>query len=231
MASMTIRNLDDKLKARLRIQAAKNGRSMEEEARNILRVALSTNSSHGVSLVKSIRRRLEPLGGVGYLAGGSGYTLVNLEHVEDMAKLIADAVDADGNRVIDAIGPETYTFEELVRLIARSVGRSIRLIHVPTSLAYLATRLTGWFMGDVVLTRDEYRGLMGNLLAPGGPASGETRLSEWLRKNGRNLGMQYASEVARHYKAAEIQPTCPGVLFSAVSKRFVEFVNRSVTPV
>lgn len=64
MASMTIRNLDDKLKARLRIQAAKNGRSMEEEARNILRVALSTNSSHGVSLVKSIRRRLEPLGGV-----------------------------------------------------------------------------------------------------------------------------------------------------------------------
>ena len=61
MASMTIRNLDDKLKARLRIQAAKNGRSMEEEARNILRVALATNSSHGVSLVKSIRRRLEPL--------------------------------------------------------------------------------------------------------------------------------------------------------------------------
>ena len=64
MASMTIRNLDDKLKARLRIQAAKNGRSMEEEARNILRVALATNSSHGVSLVKSIRRRLELLGGV-----------------------------------------------------------------------------------------------------------------------------------------------------------------------
>lgn len=64
MASMTIRNLDDKLKARLRIQAAKNGRSMEEEARNILRVALATNSAHGMSLVKSIRRRIEPLGGV-----------------------------------------------------------------------------------------------------------------------------------------------------------------------
>lgn len=63
MASMTIRNLDEKLKARLRIQAAKHGRSMEDEARDILRSALSTASSRA-SLVKSIRRRIEPLGGV-----------------------------------------------------------------------------------------------------------------------------------------------------------------------
>ncbi len=63
MASMTIRNLDEKLKARLRVQAAKHGRSMEEEARDILRAALSTASSRA-NLVKSIRARIEPLGGV-----------------------------------------------------------------------------------------------------------------------------------------------------------------------
>jgi plasmid stability protein len=63
MASMTIRNLDEKLKARLRIQAAKHGRSMEDEARDILRSALSAASARA-SLVKSIRRRIEPLGGV-----------------------------------------------------------------------------------------------------------------------------------------------------------------------
>jgi plasmid stability protein len=60
---MTIRNLDEKLKARLRIQAAKHGRSMEDEARDILRSALSTASTRA-SLVKSIRRRIESLGGV-----------------------------------------------------------------------------------------------------------------------------------------------------------------------
>jgi plasmid stability protein len=60
---MTIRNLDEKLKARLRIQAAKHGRSMEDEARDILRSALSTASSRA-SLKNSIRRRIEPLGGV-----------------------------------------------------------------------------------------------------------------------------------------------------------------------
>jgi len=63
LASMTIRNLDEKLKARLRVQAAKHGRSMEDEARDILRSALSTSSSR-VSVVKSIRHRIGPLGGV-----------------------------------------------------------------------------------------------------------------------------------------------------------------------
>jgi antitoxin FitA len=64
VASMTIRNLDEKLKARLRMQAAKHGRSMEDEARDILRSALSTGSTRTATLAKSIRRRIEPLGGV-----------------------------------------------------------------------------------------------------------------------------------------------------------------------
>ena len=64
MASMTIRNIDDALKARLRVQAAKHGRSMEDEARDILRTALSSESARASSLVKAIRARMEPLGGV-----------------------------------------------------------------------------------------------------------------------------------------------------------------------
>jgi antitoxin FitA len=65
VASMTIRNLDEKLKARLRVQAAKHGRSMEDEARDILRTALATPASRSAaSLVRAIRRRVEPLGGV-----------------------------------------------------------------------------------------------------------------------------------------------------------------------
>jgi len=64
MASMTIRDLDDRLKRRLRIQAARNNRSMEEEARAILRAALSTDTGSAKSLYKSIRARIEPLGGI-----------------------------------------------------------------------------------------------------------------------------------------------------------------------
>ena len=64
MATMTIRNIDDDLKARLRIQAAIHGRSMEDEARDILRAALSTELVRGKSLVEAIRARIEPLGGI-----------------------------------------------------------------------------------------------------------------------------------------------------------------------
>ncbi len=64
MASMTIRDLDDDLKSRLRVRAARHGRSMEEEARDILRSALSARSRRPISLVDSIRSRFEPIGGV-----------------------------------------------------------------------------------------------------------------------------------------------------------------------
>ena len=66
MATMTIRNLEDELKARLRIRAAQHGRSMEEEARSILRSALNTEpgANTGAALVKAIRARVAPFGGV-----------------------------------------------------------------------------------------------------------------------------------------------------------------------
>jgi antitoxin FitA len=64
MASMTIRDIDDSLKARLRVRAAKHGRSMEDEARDILRAALSAQPPRARTLVDSIRARIEPLGGV-----------------------------------------------------------------------------------------------------------------------------------------------------------------------
>ncbi len=64
MASITIRNLDDDLKARLRVRAAKRGRSMEEEAREIIRGALSERRRNVRSLAAAIRRRFADLGGV-----------------------------------------------------------------------------------------------------------------------------------------------------------------------
>ena len=119
--------------------------------------------------------------------------------VEDMARLIADAVEREGNCVLDAVGPETYKFEALVRLIAEQLQRRVRLVHVPMPAAYLATRIAGWFVGDVVLTWEEYKGLTAGLLAPEGASAGEMRLSQWLTANREQIGKRYASEVARHY--------------------------------
>lgn len=64
MASITIRNLDEPLKARLRVQAAIHGRSMEDEARDILRTVLSREQAQPTNLAATIRARFAPLGGV-----------------------------------------------------------------------------------------------------------------------------------------------------------------------
>ena len=64
MASLTIRNLDDGTKERLRVRAAHRRRSMEEEARHILRAAVADDATRPANLAESIRRRFEPLGGV-----------------------------------------------------------------------------------------------------------------------------------------------------------------------
>jgi len=64
MASITIRRLDDGVKARLRIRAARHGRSMEEEARQVLSAALQEEPKSTLNLAEAIRRRIAPLGGV-----------------------------------------------------------------------------------------------------------------------------------------------------------------------
>jgi NADH dehydrogenase len=130
---------------------------------------------------------------------GDGRYRVRPIFVEDMARLMVDAAGQEENTVFDAVGPEAFTFEELVRLIAAKMGRPVRVVRVPAHLAYLYTRLTGLLMRDTVLTWEEYKGLMSNLLAPQGPPTGETRLSQWLSENRGQIGRRYASEMARHY--------------------------------
>jgi uncharacterized protein YbjT (DUF2867 family) len=130
---------------------------------------------------------------------GDGRYGVRPIFVEDMARLLADAVSGSENTVTNAVGPESFTFAELVKLIALRVGRRVRTVHAPRIVAYVSTLAAGWALGDVVLTWEEYVGLMTNLLAVEGPAAGQTRLSEWLMENAASVGRRYASEVARHY--------------------------------
>lgn len=66
MASITIRNLDDDLKKRLRMRAAEHGRSMEEEARQILKEGLAERYRRGADLVRAIREIVEPIGGIDF---------------------------------------------------------------------------------------------------------------------------------------------------------------------
>lgn len=134
---------------------------------------------------------------------GSGDYKLQPIFVKDLANLAVCAAEEGGNRVIDAIGPETFTFLELLRMLDSAVDGSTRLIHLPPSIALLASRLLGILVQDVVLTRDELDGLMAGLLCTESPSVGTTRLSDWVRVNADSLGASYQSELERHYRSNE----------------------------
>lgn len=120
--------------------------------------------------------------------------------VEDVAELAVSAGRRTDNFVQDAAGPEIYAFRTLVRAIADAVGSRARLLNVSPEVAMLAVRLLGRLVRDVVLTRDELRGLMANLLVSDGPPTGRRRFSAWLAEYAGQLGKRYANELERNYR-------------------------------
>lgn len=131
---------------------------------------------------------------------GSGEYRVQPVFVEDVAVIAVDAGQQEMNAIIDVVGPETYTFDALVRLIAQVVGSRARILHVPPGLAYGMAKLIGYAVGDVVITRDEIAGLMANLLVSEHPPTAATSFRRWLEEHRAHIGVRYASELARHYR-------------------------------
>jgi len=134
-----------------------------------------------------------------FVVPGSGDYALQPVFVEDMAKLAVDAAQAEKNVVLDAVGPEVYTFDELLHLVAGVLGRRARIVHLPPAIALTLSRLIGYLVRDVVLTPEEIQGLMADLLVSQSPPTGTTRLSDWLRQNADRVGARYTSELKRHY--------------------------------
>ena len=131
---------------------------------------------------------------------GDGDYTVQPIYAGDLADLAADAGSGTDSFVADAAGPETFTFEELLRLLASAVRARVRLVHTPPGVGYALTRLVGLVLREVVLTRDEVDGLMAGLLASSAVSSGMTKLGDWLADNADGLGRQYVSELHRNYR-------------------------------
>jgi len=119
---------------------------------------------------------------------------------EDLAEIAVDAGQAETNSVTDAVGPEVFTFDALVSLIRATIQGRARIVHVHPQVALWLSRMIGYALRDVVLTRDEVAGLMANLLVSAGPPTGKMHLTQWLAANAHQVGVRYASELARHYR-------------------------------
>jgi uncharacterized protein YbjT (DUF2867 family) len=134
-----------------------------------------------------------------FIIPGTGQYRLQPTYVEDLARIAVAAAHSSGNIVVDAVGPEIFSLEELVRLLAKAVRSRAVILHAPPGLALAAARILGAVCRDVVLTRDELEGLMGSLLISRSAPTGSTCLSSWLTDNAGVLGLRYASELNRHY--------------------------------
>lgn len=131
---------------------------------------------------------------------GSGDYRIQPVFVEDVAEIAFRAGQQDDNVILDAVGPEIFTFDELIRLIAGKVDSRARIIHVKPSLALFLARLIGYAVRDVVITRDEIDGLMSDLLVSESKATAPTFFSEWLSLNVDKIGRRYISGLERKYR-------------------------------
>ena len=128
---------------------------------------------------------------------GDGRYRMQPIYVDDLAGLAVRQGGGTENVVIDAIGPETFAYRELVTVIGRLIGRPRPVISVPPSLAYYVAAGVGKVIGDVVITRDEIQGLMDDLLYVDAAPAGATRLTTWVGEHKSTLGVRYANELAR----------------------------------
>ncbi|MEE9281389.1 MAG: NAD(P)H-binding protein [Myxococcota bacterium] len=128
---------------------------------------------------------------------GDGQYRLQPIHICDFAELAVREGGHSENRIIDAIGPETFTYRELVQEIAAALRLRRPVVSVHPSIAYAAGWLLGRLLRDVVITRDEIEGLMQDLLYTDSAPAGQRKLSEWARQNAETLGRCYASELGR----------------------------------
>ncbi len=132
---------------------------------------------------------------------GRGDYRVRPVFVDDLARLCVESSSMAGNHVLNAVGPDILTFEEMVRVVRDAVGSRARLLHVPPATLPALTRLIGLVVRDVLLTREELGGLMDELVTVEGPATGSVSYREWVGANAEVLGRSYASELGRHFRS------------------------------
>jgi uncharacterized protein YbjT (DUF2867 family) len=146
-------------------------------------------------LVNNIAWLLRRLPFFGVFGDGS-YRLQPM-YIDDMAKLAVEEGLRTKSRTINAIGPETFTYRELVEQIGCIIGKRRPIVSVSPTTGHLIGWAVGKVVGDVIITRAEIKGLMADLLVTNSEPTGQTRLTEWASANRDTLGMHYASELSR----------------------------------
>jgi uncharacterized protein YbjT (DUF2867 family) len=137
------------------------------------------------------------------IAGDGNYRIRPI-HIDDLARLAVEYGLPSSNSirqdaVVDAVGPDRPTFNELVVSIRHATGGRAALMHTPAALVPPLSRVLGLILHDVLLTSDELKAMMDGLADTETEATGRVSINDWLNENGDHLGRSYANEIERHF--------------------------------
>lgn len=134
---------------------------------------------------------------------GDGRYRLQPIYVDDLAQLAVTQGQSRENVIIDAIGPETFTYRDLVNTIGAIIGKKRPILSIPPALGYTVGWAVGQLVNDVLITREEIEGLSADLLYTPSPPAGSTRLTDWATRHAASLGQHYTSELARRRERSQ----------------------------
>jgi uncharacterized protein YbjT (DUF2867 family) len=136
-----------------------------------------------------------------FAIGGTGDYRVRGIHVEDLARLCVELGDhQDINVTVDAVGPQSPTFRQLVDAIRTAVDSHAIVVRVPGFVLPAMASVLSLLMRDTLLTRDEYHAMANGLADSAGPSTGSIVFTDWVAEQGPRLGRVYANELDRHFR-------------------------------
>jgi NADH dehydrogenase len=138
-----------------------------------------------------------------FAVGGRGGYRVRGIHVDDLARLCVSLGAGTETVTVDAVGPQSLTFRELVDAVRAAVGSRAVVVDVPGPAVLALSRVLGAALRDTLLTRDEYQAMAGGLADSAAPATGDIVFTDWVAAHGAELGRDYANELDRHFRPAQ----------------------------
>jgi uncharacterized protein YbjT (DUF2867 family) len=137
-----------------------------------------------------------------FAIGGGGTYRIRPIHVDDLAGLATGAWT--GDVTVDAVGPQSLAFRDMVTAIRAAVGSRAVLLPVPGRLVPPLSAVLGTMLRDVLLTAEEYQAMAAGMADSDAPSTGQTVLTDWVAAHGADLGRRYANELNRHFRLPSV---------------------------
>jgi uncharacterized protein YbjT (DUF2867 family) len=135
-----------------------------------------------------------------FAIGGTGRYRVRGIHVDDLARLCVRLGAREDTVTVDAVGPQSLTFRELVNAVRAATGSHALVLSVPGPLLIAASRALSVVLRDTLLTSEEYQAMADGLADSDAPATGQIRFTDWISDHAGELGRRYANELDRHFR-------------------------------